>query len=99
MTRLLNLQDREEGFLRDLHRADLLHPSLPLFLLLEEFPLAGDVAAVALGGHVLAERADGLARDHLGADRRLDDDFEQLPRNEILQFLGDLATPDRKSVV
>ena len=33
-----------------------LHPLLAFLLLLEELALAGDVAAVALGGHVLAQR-------------------------------------------
>src|SRR5207244_9330654 len=71
----------------------LFHPFLSLSLLLEELPLACDVAAVALGGHVLAKRSDGLARDHLRADRRLDHDFEQLARDQLLEFLGDLLPP------
>src|SRR5437870_9231206 len=83
MTRLVNLQDREKRFLRDLHRAHLLHPLLPLFLLLEQLALAGHVAAVALGGDVLAQRADRLPGDHLRADRGLDHDLEQLPRDQL----------------
>src|SRR5438045_5516449 len=93
MTRLLNLKDRQERLLRDLDRSDLLHALLPLLLLLEEFALPRDVAAVTLGGHVLAQRPDRLARDHLGADRRLNHHLEQLPRDELLQLLGDLAAP------
>ena len=42
-------------------RADVLHALLALFLLLEELALADDVAAVALGGHVLAH-ARGRSR-------------------------------------
>ena len=38
---------------------------LPLLLLLEQLALSRDVAAVALGDHVLAQRPDGLARDDL----------------------------------
>src|SRR3989441_9386285 len=91
--RLVNLEHRQEGFLRDLHRAHLLHALLSCFLFLEELPLAGDVAAVALGGHVLAQRPDRLPGDDLGADSRLDHDFEQLPRDELSQLLGDLAAP------
>src|SRR6266550_1540225 len=69
MTRLVNLQDRQERLLRDLDRPHLLHPFLSLLLLLEQLALARDVAAVALGGHVLTQRADGLAGDHFGPDR------------------------------
>src|SRR2546428_2611654 len=49
-TRLVNLEHREERFLRDLDRAHLLHPLLAFLLLFQEFPLARHVAAVALGG-------------------------------------------------
>src|SRR3989442_14335880 len=69
MTRLVNLQDRQECLLRDLDRAYLLHPLLAFFLLLEQLALARHVAPIALGGHVLAQRADRLAGDHLGPDR------------------------------
>src|SRR6266487_1097864 len=93
ITRLVNLEDREKGFLRDLDRAHLLHALLSRFLLLEELPLARDVAAVAFGGHVFAQRADGLARDHLRTDRRLDHDLEQLTWNQLLELLGDLLPP------
>src|SRR2546425_1871477 len=93
MTRLVNLEHRQEGFLRNLHGADLLHAPLSFFLFLQELTLAGDVAPVALGRHVLAQRTDRLARDDLGADGRLDHHLEQLPGNEFPQLLGDLATP------
>src|SRR2546422_242561 len=93
MTRLVNLEHREERFLRDLHGAHLLHPLLSFLLLFEQLALARDVAAVALGGHVLAQRPDRLARDHLGPDRCLDHDLEQLSRNQVLELLGDLAAP------
>src|SRR6266498_5301743 len=92
-TRLVNLQHRQEGFLRDLHRPHLLHPLLPFLLLLQELPLARHVAAVALGGHVLAQRPNRLAGDHLGADGRLNHDLEQLARDQLLQLLGDLLPP------
>src|SRR5437016_11773588 len=36
MTRLVNLQDRQERLLRDLDRSYLLHPLLSFFLLLED---------------------------------------------------------------
>src|SRR5438105_5481995 len=93
MTRLLNLEHREKRLLGNLDRADLLHALFPFALLLEQLALAGDVAAVALGRHILAQRPDRLARDHLRPDRRLDHDLEQLARNQVLQLLGDLASP------
>src|SRR5258706_5961992 len=93
MTRLVNLQDRQKCLLRDLDRSHLLHPLLSFFLLLEQLALARDVATVALGGHVLAQRADRLAGDHLGSDRGLDHDLEQLARDQLPQLLGDLLAP------
>src|SRR6267378_4483140 len=57
------LQDRQERLLRHLDLADLLHALLALLLLLEQLALPRDVAAVALGGDVLAHGLDGLARD------------------------------------
>src|SRR3990172_9437021 len=81
-------QHGEERFLRDLDPAQLLHALLPFLLPLEELPLAGDVAAVALGGHVLPERAHGLPRDHAAADGGLDDDLEELARDPGLELLG-----------
>src|SRR5947199_1178929 len=93
ITRLVNLQDRQECLLRDFDRSHLLHALLSFFLLLEQLALARDVAAIALGGHVLAQRTDGLAGDHLGADRGLNHDLEQLARDELLQLFGDLLAP------
>src|SRR5580704_18298984 len=57
----VHLEGGDEGRLRDLDVADLAHPLLALLLLLEKLLLAADVAAVALGQHVLAQRADRLA--------------------------------------
>src|SRR5688572_886293 len=88
---LIELQDGEECLLGNLHAADLLHPLLPLLLLLEELALARDVAAVALGDHVLAHRLDGLAGDDLRADRGLDRHLELLARDLLPQALGEHA--------
>src|SRR3954464_10149744 len=85
------IEDREEGLLRNLDAPYLLHALLALLLLLEELALAGDVAAVALGDHVLADRLDGLAGDDLGADRRLDRDLELLARDLLAQALHERA--------
>src|SRR6266480_3458192 len=85
ITRLLNPEHREERFLRDLHGAYLLHPSLAFLLLLEQLALAGDVAAVALGGHVLAQRPDVFPGDDPRPDRGLDRHLELLARDQLPQ--------------
>ena len=61
---------------------------LPFFCFSSSLRLLRDVAAVALGEHVLAQRADGLARDDAPADRRLDRDLEQVRRDQLLQLLA-----------
>src|SRR5262245_60298052 len=48
----LHLEEGEERLLGDVDAAHLLHALLAFLLLLEELPLARDVAAVALGEHV-----------------------------------------------
>src|SRR5881628_704327 len=89
----LDPEDREERFLRDPDGADLLHALFPLALLLEELPFPCDIAAVALGDHVLAQGRDRLPGDHVSADRRLDGDREHLARNQLFQFDADVASP------
>src|ERR1041385_5697153 len=91
--RSVHLEHRQKRFLRDLHRAHLLHPLLSLFLLLEQLALAGHVAAVALRRDVLAQRADRFPGDHLRADRGLDHHLEQLSRDQLAQLLRDLLAP------
>jgi hypothetical protein len=51
----IHLQRGDEGFLRDLDLAELPHLLLAFLLLVQQLALARDVAAVALGGHVLAQ--------------------------------------------
>src|SRR4029450_8580023 len=80
----------EERLLRHLDASDLLHPLLPFLLLLEELPLARDVAAIALREHVLALRLDRLAGDDPGADRGRHRDVEELPRNLLAEPLDEL---------
>src|SRR6266851_1812521 len=99
-----HLQHGKERFLRDLHLPDLLHALLAFLLLLEELALAGDVAAVALGEHVLAHRLDRFPRDDAAADRGLNRHFEHLPRNQLAHLrrertaplVGHLAVNDRR---
>src|SRR5579859_3906001 len=89
----IHLQDGEKRLLRYFHGPHLLHALLPLLLLLQKLALAADVAPVTLGQHVLAQRFHARPRDDLRSDRRLDRHLEELARNEILQLVGDLASP------
>src|SRR4051794_9052887 len=66
------VEHRQERLLGDLDVPHLLHTLLALFLLFQQLPFSRDVAAIALRGHVLAERRDRLAGDHPAADGRLD---------------------------
>src|SRR3989442_9645787 len=90
---LFDLEHCQKRFLWYLHRPHLLHAFLSLALLLEQLALAGHVPAVALRRDILAERANRFTGDHLRADRGLNHDLEQLARNQVFQFLRDLATP------
>src|SRR4051812_21597288 len=85
---LADLEDREEGVLGHLDAPDLLHALLALLLALEQLALAADVAAVALGGHVLAVGLDRLARDDVRADGGLDRHVVLLARDARAQLLG-----------
>src|ERR1700682_2971137 len=85
----VDLQHSEEGLLRDLHFAHPLHPFLPLFLLLEELSLAGDVTAIALGEDVLAQSLHGFAGNDAIADRRLQGHFKHLSRDVLLHLLDE----------
>src|SRR5688572_31647022 len=90
---VLRLQDRHEGRLGDLDVPHHLHLLLALLLLLEELALPADVAAVALGRHVLAEGVDGGAGDDLAADRALDGDLELLARDLLGEALAVAERP------
>src|SRR5215831_11519760 len=88
---LPHLQYRQKGFLGDLDAADALHALLAFLLLLEQLALAGNVAAVALGEHVLAHRPYRLACDDAAPDRRLDRHLEHLTRNQLAHLGGERA--------
>merc|ERR1712194_992492 len=55
---VVELKHGHESLLRHVDRADGLHALLALGLLVEQLLLAGDVAPVALGEHVLADGRD-----------------------------------------
>src|SRR5882762_9534180 len=85
------LQNGEEGFLRNVHLADALHAALAFFLFFEEFAFARNVAAVALGENVLANRGHRFARDHAAANRGLNRHLKHLPRNQFAQARHQIA--------
>src|SRR2546421_12012139 len=85
-------QGRDEGLLAHLDPPDVLHPPLAFLLLLEELALARHVAAVALGHDILALGLHRLAGDDATTDGGLDRDVEQLPRNQLAQLGGHLAS-------
>ena len=68
------------------------HSLLALFLFFEKLSLSGDVTAVTLGCHVLADGLDGFAGDDFGTDCGLDGYVELLARDEFLEFLADFAS-------
>ena len=61
----------------------MLHAFLACFLLFKEFALARNIAAIALGDHVLAQGFDCLTRDDVGTDGGLDRDVIHLTRNDL----------------
>src|SRR5690349_960733 len=60
---IARLEDGHERFLRNVNTADALHALFAFLLLFEQLALARDVAAVALGRHVLTHRLDRFPRD------------------------------------
>src|SRR5262245_66591059 len=85
---LVHLERGNERLLRNLHLTELAHSLLALLLLLKKLALPRDVAAIALGEHVLAQRPDRFARAGAPADRRLDRNLEEVRWNELLELLA-----------
>src|SRR5271155_2167206 len=86
-----DFEDGEEGFLGDVDLAHSLHAFFAFFLFFEEFALAGNVAAVALGENVFADGGDGFAGYDAAADVSLDGHFEHLARNQFAQSRDQFA--------
>jgi hypothetical protein len=57
---IIVFQHGEEGALGEFHLTDHLHALFTLLLLVEEFSLSGNIAAVTFGRDVLAEGTDGF---------------------------------------
>src|SRR5215831_10685588 len=90
-TLLIRFQHSQERLLRDFNLADLFHSLLAFGLLGPELALAGDVAAVALGGDVLLHRGDALAGNDPAADGGLQHDLEQVPVDLAAELLDQLS--------
>ncbi len=71
--------------------ADALHALLAFLLLLEDLHFSGDVAAVELGGDILAVGLDRLAGDDLAADGDLQRDLELVARDGPTELDDELS--------
>ena len=87
----VELQHSGKGFTGQGDAAELAHLLFALLLLFQQFLLAGDIAAVALGQHVLAHGLDGLAGNDLAADGGLHRDLKQGAGNVVPQLFADAA--------
>ena len=65
---IIELEHGHEGLLGHIHFAHGLHPLLALGLLLQKFLLPGDVAAIALGQHILTDGTDAGGGNDPAAD-------------------------------
>ena len=69
---------------------------LPSFCFSRSLRLRRDVAAVALGDHVLAQGLHGFAGDDARADGGLDGDLEHLPGDHLPHLLHERLAPARR---
>src|SRR5208283_5143704 len=90
---LPDLEQGQESLLRNFDPAYLFHPLLAFLLLFEQLSFSRDVAAVALGGDVFAQRLHGFPRDNLGADPGLNRNFEHLAWNQLAHFFAQRPAP------
>ena len=88
---LVQLQHCHEGFGGDRNRTKGTHTLLAFLLLLQQLLLTGDIAAVALGQHVLTQSLDGLTGYDLSANGCLDRNLELSAGDILLQLFADLT--------
>ena len=81
-----DVHEGHKSFLRDGDAPHLLHVLFPLLLLFKKLALSSDVASVAFGENVLAQRLDVRAHDDLLTDGGLYGNLEELAGNELLQL-------------
>lgn len=61
------------------------HPLLSLLLFLQQLHASRWITTIQLRGNILSQRLDGFSRHNLSPHRRLDDDFEQLAVEKLLE--------------
>ena len=83
---LIQLENGHKGALGHLNGAYLAHALLTFLLLFKEFALAGDVAAVTLGRHILAHLTYGFTCNDFCADGCLHGNVKLLAGNQILEL-------------
>src|SRR5690625_4524443 len=83
---IIHRQDSQERLLRDIDGSDLLHPFLPLLLLLQQFSLPADVATVAFCGYIFFQSPDRIPCNHSGSNRRLHSHLVLLSRDQLLEL-------------
>ncbi|KAG1647341.1 hypothetical protein GQR58_030669 [Nymphon striatum] len=88
---VVELERGDERLLGHIDATDRLHALLAFFLFLQELVLTRDVTAVQLGGHVFAERLDGLASNEVATNSSLNWHVELLARDELLELLSHAA--------
>ena len=85
------VKNGHKGFLRNADHSDGFHALFAAFLLFQQFALAADIAAVALGQNVFAQGLDGLARDNAATDGGLKRNLELMAIDLLLEFFQDDA--------
>ena len=91
---LAGVEYRHERFLRDIDGCYFFHPCLTPFLLFEQFAFSADIAAVAFGGDVFADRLDRFSGDDLAADRGLEGYLKQVAVDFFFEFLEQVSATE-----
>lgn len=89
---IVELEHCEEGFLRHLHVADLLHALLASLLFFKELALTAYVTSVALRCNVLAHLLYGFSCYDFASDGSLDGYVELLAWKEFLEAFAHAAS-------
>ncbi len=84
----VQLEDSHEGLGGNLYGPQVPHLLLAFLLLFQQLLFTGDIAAVALGQHVLTHGLHRFTGDDAPADGRLNGYFEQLARDILLQLFA-----------
>ncbi len=83
---IANLERGQKSLLGQFHVAHSFHALFAFFLFFQQLALAGDVAAIAFCGYILAEGGNSFPGDYFLANGRLDGNHEKLARNGALEL-------------